>query len=190
MVYDLILASTVNVPEDREPEAPTPVRLQEYCGIILASKEIKREFEHEWVKAYNTWLFKLVDQAELQTTPLPPDATMREARYIYSTFSTNIPMVSLIPGPNALIKLVATLPSFTLQPDTTFPANETEAVADFIESHKVKCLSWWKKDLSLCIGIAQSYKGLTPKTAHNISYWPHELYYTRTTTWVQETLSV
>jgi hypothetical protein len=41
MVYDQILANTVAVSENQEPEVPTPIRLQEYRGIILASKEIK-----------------------------------------------------------------------------------------------------------------------------------------------------
>jgi hypothetical protein len=70
-IYNLILADTVDVSNTDILGASTSIRLHEYQGIILANKEVKREFEHEWVKAFNAWLLEAANQAEIQPTILP-----------------------------------------------------------------------------------------------------------------------
>jgi hypothetical protein len=142
------------------------------------------------MKAFNAYLFKLAESADLQATPLPPNATLREARHVHFTFSTSFwNDVDL----KKLTQLVVHFPPFTVRPDATFGADRIEApstVTKFVESLKPQCLHMLKRDVGYFIKDANRSGLLTSKHALYISYWPHELCYTRTTTWVQKALSI
>jgi hypothetical protein len=155
MMYKHILASTVDPSDYHEPEAPTPIRLQEYCGLILASKKIKQEFEHEWIVAFNKWLKIRTESAGLQATFLPPNATMREARHLYFSYS-----FTSRPDHRDLLKLFTNLHSFTLRPHRAFPpegnaANDETTLRNFFYFGKAESLRRIQDALWYCYDDAK-----------------------------------
>jgi hypothetical protein len=164
--------------------APTPISLEQYHGLILACKQVKREFEYECVKAFNVWLLEAADMSRIQPSTPPSNASLRDAQHVHLTFSE----ISAFAPTEGLTKLVAKLASFTLRPDTTFLTNDNDTVTQFIASRKKIILEWLKQEVHGCIRRAGKNRNFRGNTALYISYWPHELYYTRTATVVPNLL--
>jgi hypothetical protein len=166
-IYEMILADTPDISNTDKEVAPTSIRLNNYRGIILASKEVKREFEHEWVKAFNAWLLKVANRAELQATILPPNAALRDARQVHFHFpaSTNT-------TDRGLMSLVANLHSFTLRPDATFPVDDT-TLRGFFRSAKLREFGRLYESLVNCYIVARKAKMIPQNQTcrHSMSYW-------------------
>jgi hypothetical protein len=109
-----------------------------YSGLILSCKEIKNEFEREWVKAINPHLNKVVGDSGLRPVPVTSFQDSRNCTFLIDNNQENKHRGS--PLDIALLQLPLCFRSFKVRLNDTFTPHDG-TLRGFVDSEQFSCLT-------------------------------------------------
>jgi hypothetical protein len=115
-----------------------------YSGLILSCKKIKNEFEHEWVKAINPHLNKVVGDSGLRPVPVTSFQDSRNCTFLIDNNQENKHRGS--PLDIALLQLPLCFRSFKVRLNDTFTPHDG-TLRGFVDSEQFSWLPFDIRDM-------------------------------------------